>query len=661
MSKEYLFSLTYYVPECMKMVNNWVLWKTQQRDGRITKLPYQVNGKMASTTDPATWADYQTAIKALNDSNGYYQGIGFVFTEKTPCFIDLDHVLDPNAHTLNDEAYQIVQSFKDTYIEVSQSGEGLHIFAFGDIPKAIRYEPVEMYHAGRFCAMTCKAIQPVEPKDMPEQVAALYKSMEEKKNARNTQKKSPAEGSLAVPAVNVPSVKRSISADEVIERISKKPNIYSLFTGNWQDKYQSQSDGDLALCSHLAFYCDKNAEVMDEVFRLSGLMRDKWDRKTNDTTYGRMTIQKAIEGTDNTLSDFIAENKSITQDTAVASQEMQSVYDVQTQSKQDEPLTYRQQIMKKYSALSYAGYMEQYSGKQWAGSLYERKTIDPIPTGFKKLDDGLSGGLYPGLYVIGALPSLGKTTFTMQIMDQLAMAGKNVLIFSLEMSKDQLISKSISRETHEVIEREKLGISYAMSSTQVLRYKPADSTKAEEVTQRHVMDTAKARYIEYAQNVFIYQDYFSVNAETIREHVELHSIMTGHTPVVVVDYLQIMACDDPQKRTDKERADHNISKLKRLANEYNTTVFVVASINRESYNKAISLSSFKESGGIEYGSDVVLGLEFRGMNAQSNVKEEMEKSVRSIQCTILKNRFGAVGNDCYFNFYPKYNRYKETE
>ncbi len=68
-----------------------------------------------------------------------------------------------------------------------------------------------------------------------------------------------------------------------------------------------------------------------------------------------------------------------------------------------------------------------------------------LPTGFPKLDNVLDGGLYEGLYIIGAISSLGKTTIITQIADQVASQGHDVLIFSLEMARSELMAKSISR------------------------------------------------------------------------------------------------------------------------------------------------------------------------------------------------------------------------
>ena len=84
-------------------------------------------------------------------------------------------------------------------------------------------------------------------------------------------------------------------ATSMLDFIRQKanPKVRSLLDGDIRG-YNSQSDADLALCNHLAFWCRCDAAMMDGVFRLSSLMRDKWDRRQSGSTYGALTIQKAI-------------------------------------------------------------------------------------------------------------------------------------------------------------------------------------------------------------------------------------------------------------------------------------------------------------------------------------------------------------------------------
>ncbi|MDO4650792.1 MAG: DUF3987 domain-containing protein, partial [Eubacteriales bacterium] len=87
---------------------------------------------------------------------------------------------------------------------------------------------------------------------------------------------------------------------ELLEKAMNSRNgaeFQNLWNGNWKGKYQSQSEADMALCSSLSFWTGADAGRMDQLFRQSGLMRDKWDRQQSGSTYGALTIQKAIRMT----------------------------------------------------------------------------------------------------------------------------------------------------------------------------------------------------------------------------------------------------------------------------------------------------------------------------------------------------------------------------
>jgi hypothetical protein len=87
-----------------------------------------------------------------------------------------------------------------------------------------------------------------------------------------------------------------LDIDEILELAKSSKNgadFTTLFSGS-QTKYQSQSEADMALCSYLAFWTGKDAQKMDQLFRKSGLIREKWDRSQSSSTYGAITIRKAI-------------------------------------------------------------------------------------------------------------------------------------------------------------------------------------------------------------------------------------------------------------------------------------------------------------------------------------------------------------------------------
>lgn len=79
------------IPEELKLLKQWVLWKTEIRSGKPTKIPYQINHAKAKSNDTSTWTDYQSVCRAFISQQKKWDGIGFVFSEAEPlCGIDLD-------------------------------------------------------------------------------------------------------------------------------------------------------------------------------------------------------------------------------------------------------------------------------------------------------------------------------------------------------------------------------------------------------------------------------------------------------------------------------------------------------------------------------------------------------------------------------------------
>lgn len=290
-----------------------------------------------------------------------------------------------------------------------------------------------------------------------------------------------------------------------------------------------------------------------------------------------------------------------------------------------------------------------------------------IPTGFPDLDNHLDGGLYAGLYIVGAISSLGKTTFVLQIADQAAAAGHDVLFFSLEMARNELIAKSISRETFKAVKREGGDTANAKTTRGILTGTRYASYSREE---RELIARATAKYAEYAQNIYITEGVGDVGITKIRERVEKHIRLTGKAPVVVIDYLQIIAPAD-MRATDKQNTDKAVLELKRMSRDFRIPIIGISSFNRENYTAPVNMASFKESGAIEYSSDVLIGLQFSGMDYQDGETDKArEKRVRylrrfmeekgregeaqSIQVKVLKNRNGGKGS-AYLSFFPRFN------
>lgn len=305
---------------------------------------------------------------------------------------------------------------------------------------------------------------------------------------------------------------------------------------------------------------------------------------------------------------------------------------------------------------------------------FEKEGEKPISTGFKTLDNFLDGGLFAGLYCIGGISSLGKTTFTLQIADQIAESGQDVLIFSLEMSEREILAKSLSRL---IMKLKSDGEATGKTTRDILK-----GGKNWEKEERENFKISLNQYRSISKNIYIYEGVGDIGVKEISEKAYRHYEITGNTPVIIIDYLQILAPYD-HKMTDKQNTDKNVIELKRLSRDLKTPIVVISSFNRENYNNTVSMASFKESGAIEYSSDVLIGLQFDFMkqaekdengkdrsdkDKKNFIDEEREKAfeeakngkAQEINLKVLKNRNGNKG-DLIFKYYPMFNKFIEEE
>ena len=313
-----------------------------------------------------------------------------------------------------------------------------------------------------------------------------------------------------------------------------------------------------------------------------------------------------------------------------------------------------------------------YSLQDFLGDIEKSKRAAYLPTGFLPLDEILDGGLYAGLYIVGAISSLGKTTFCLQIADQIAKRGQDVLIFSLEMARNELIAKSISRLTLIKDLEQYQTTTHAKTTRGILTgaWYAGYSDIEKKLIQEAVEDYSR----NGAEHTFITEGVGNVGIAEIREKVETHIKLTGKAPLVVIDYLQILAPADV-RATDKQNTDKAVLELKRLSRDYSIPILAISSFNRENYTEPVSMKAYKESGAVEYSSDVLIGLQYDGMDYREGEKDgERQKRIRkiirdaekqsragqsqSIQVKILKHRNGSKG-DTVLEFYPKFNYFSD--
>lgn len=278
-------------------------------------------------------------------------------------------------------------------------------------------------------------------------------------------------------------------------------------------------------------------------------------------------------------------------------------------------------------------------------------------TGFPFLDKVLDGGLYEGLYVVGAISSLGKTSFVLQMVDQIAQKGRDVLIISLEMSRNELISKSISRHTY-LKAREKYDHTrYAKTARGITNGKWYKNYSDEELA---LINEAIAEYKKYSNHIFIHEGIGDIGVAKVRELVQRHTEIKGEPPIVVIDYAQILAPADV-RATDKQNTDKAVIELKRISRDFKIPVIAISSFNRENYNASVSMTAFKESGAIEYSSDVLIGLQLRGAGDKNfDVNKAKQMECREVELVILKQRNGRTGDTVYLEYRAKFNHFEAS-
>lgn len=294
--------------------------------------------------------------------------------------------------------------------------------------------------------------------------------------------------------------------------------------------------------------------------------------------------------------------------------------------------------------------------KDFLDGIAENANAPRYPTGFVNLDRALDGGLYSGLITIGAESSTGKTTLALQIGDFVAKSGTDVLIFSLEMSRYELIARSLSRLTLTQSLKSGNGKKLAKTVMDILDgRRHIGYTEAE----KENLNQAVSAYSKFANHIYISEGIGDIGVDEIRETVKKHISYTGNHPLIIVDYLQILAPADV-RGTDKANTDKAVLELKRLSRDVKTPVIAISAYNRSSYKGEGSMASFRESSSIEYTSDICLGLQFQGKGADGfDVDSAKQKTPREMELVIMKNRNGETGKRLRFDYYPQFNVFKD--
>lgn len=244
----------------------WVVWKREPRDGKLTKVPYQTNGKRARSNDPITWTTYEQADTAAKC--GGYAGIGFNLFGGCGAVIDLDHF---DTEGVVPAWAQAIIDAVDSYTEWSPSGQGVHIIVASDgdpLPASARKRRgnVEFYTAdsGRFMTYTARVLR-----DVPVRVVNLAAVHGQLFGA-------PTAPTVTDPAVTAPSPRPTHSDHEVREAALRYngDKARGLLDGSHS---QTSEERESLLCI-LAFYT-RDAEQLYRLATEAGFNRDDDERK----------------------------------------------------------------------------------------------------------------------------------------------------------------------------------------------------------------------------------------------------------------------------------------------------------------------------------------------------------------------------------------------
>ena len=357
-------------------------------------------------------------------------------------------------------------------------------------------------------------------------------------------------------------------------------------------------------------------------------MRLKWDERHGAQTYGAMTINKALQSAG-----------SYTQYQSRSSQHYHC---------SDLP-EYAPEIEAIKKPTLDITYIADYFDEWLENDLMRFQRYRGRKTGFRNIDAKTS--LFPGLYIIGGISSLGKTTFAHQLADQLGRAGDHVLFFALEQTRLEGLARLTAQEN----------LSTAVSAIEIREGKITGAVRR-----------AIAEYKSFSKHEAIIEAGFNTSFEEIANTIEEYIAATGERPVIFLDYIQLLRPLN-SRMSAKDAVDFNIRAFKQLQMKFDLVVILLSSLNRQNYLTPIDFEAFKESGSIEFTADVIWGLQLAVMNDElfdsdkklmakrDTVKAAKRATPRKIELVCLKNRFGIANASYFFDYNAKFDLFTPVD
>lgn len=283
------------VPEELKSRKQWVCYRAKPRGNKITKEPVNpISGYPNDANNEENWLLFEEALHYVG--NEKITGIGFVFTNEDDYVgIDIDACVDENGR-FNQIANEVLKLFVGkAYAEYSPSGKGIHLIVKGQKSSQRSKNKkfgLEVYSDKRYFTVTGNTIEGYnEINWCSNEVNVICNKFLEKEENQQQMTLLVEEKTYYEP-----------TTEEILEVMFEKKNgdrLKSLYEGDWKSYYPSQSEADVAFCNALAFYTQKNRNLIDKIVRESKLFRKKWDEihYADGRTYGNAVIEEAINST----------------------------------------------------------------------------------------------------------------------------------------------------------------------------------------------------------------------------------------------------------------------------------------------------------------------------------------------------------------------------
>lgn len=636
------FTVPMNLPAYVLANGRFCLWRYEPRKNKPnewTKVPYQPKATQygADSTNAAHFSDIDTALDAADGFDGV--GLG-IFGDVGA--IDIDHCVS-EAGELSLMAQTIMQKM-DSYCEYSPSGRGIRILF---LAKGFKYDTdkyyinnqgakdkheqwpekqgVEVYIAGATSKFVTVTGNTITGKDLQERGKEVQEILD------MYMKRAEKPTSAPAPAPAPPSV-GMLSDNELLEIAAKAKNgaqFVSLYRYGDIGSYPSHSEADQALMNLLCFYAAGDIPRMVRMFKASALFRPD---KSGKDKYLERTAQKAV--------------RDCTTYYTPAAPKVDPAPQKAAKAPEPAPATTAQSV-------------DAFLAKA------RSHDFEPIPTGYKTIDNAIGGGFVrQTLVLMGAAPAAGKTIFAQQIFENIAKEGRaNVVYINLEMSVEQLLARSLSRD----VEYSSLTI------LQGYRWTPQQAATIEEAAQRYKKEIAPR--IKY--NVCPSANYRAIVDSLTQEAEALLEAGDTRPLCVIIDYLQLLQGDGLDS---VETIKYALKDLKDFAVKYNAVVFAIMAHSRAANTSgAITQAAGRDTSALEYSGDLMLSLNRADENGDTldnekklqaltakishyealggTVEANKLRSYRKL--TVTKNRFGAEFTSVNIRIFGEHSKFVE--